>query len=77
MAGKKSLSEKYPSLNLAYEQVKDILIQQKETIRDYRSRAITLLVVATAVVGVGIPIGFTEELKNIVLFGSFTVLTLL
>ncbi len=69
---RKTLEERYPSLDLGYEHVKDILIQQKETVRDYGTRAITLLAAATAIVGIGIPIGFTQSLDKVALFSSFT-----
>jgi len=69
---RKTLEERYPSLELGYVQVKDILIQQKETVRDYGARAITLLAAATAIVGIGIPIGLTQSLEKVPLFSYFT-----
>jgi len=55
-----NLTEKYPSLQLAYEHVKDLLWRQKETARSYAERAILLLAASTAVVGIGIPILFNK-----------------
>lgn len=65
-----NLSEQYPSLRLAYEQVRDILVQQRQTARDYGMKAITLLAVATAIAGIGIPLGFSKGLETIYLFGQ-------
>jgi len=50
------LKKDFPSLQLAYEHVKDVLHEQKETVRDYANRAITLFSVATAIIGIALPL---------------------
>jgi len=66
------LKSQYPSLKIAYEHVNQVLIQQKQTIRDYGMRAITLLATATAIAGVGIPLGFNPQLDDFKLCWGFT-----
>ncbi len=56
----KDLAVKYPSLKLAYEHVKDVLSEQNETARSYVDRAITLLSVATATIGIGVPLLYNK-----------------
>ena len=55
------LDADFPSLKLSYEQVKDTLSEQATIIGNYINRAITLFAVATAVIGIGLPLLFTKE----------------
>ncbi|MFC1906328.1 hypothetical protein ACFLV9_00605 [Chloroflexota bacterium] len=65
----KELSQRYPSLKLAYEQAKDILLDQKAIGRQYADRAMGLLVLATAITGIGMPFIFRQEVINLELWG--------
>ena len=57
---KANLESDFPSLKLGYEQVKDVLPNQIESVREYENRAITLFSVAVAVVGIGMPLLLTK-----------------
>ena len=59
---KTNLYNDFPSLRLVYEQIKDALAQQKEVARDYANRAITLFSVATAILGIGLPMFYTKQI---------------
>ena len=65
----KKLSRQYPSLQLAYEQVKDILLDQKAIGRQYADRAMALLVLATAITGIGMPFILRQEVMSLQLWG--------
>lgn len=66
---RKTLEEKYPSLKLAYEQVRDVLLDQKAIGRQYANRAMTLLVLATAITGIGMPFVLRQEIVSLKLWG--------
>jgi hypothetical protein len=53
------LEKDFPSLKLGYEQIKDVLREQATITQNYISRAITLFAIATAVIGIGLPLLFT------------------
>ena len=50
------LSAQYPSLRLAYEQVKDVLSGQEQTSSILDNKISTLFGVSTAIIGIGIPL---------------------
>ncbi|MGR3295466.1 MAG: hypothetical protein ACUZ8A_04495 [Candidatus Bathyanammoxibius sp.] len=62
-------SSKHPSLRISYEHVKDVLSQQKQTIREYQARALTIMATATAVAGIGIPLGLGAESRGTIFWG--------
>jgi hypothetical protein len=47
----------YPSLDLSFDWVKDILYHQTKLAEEYNAKLVTLLSVATGVVGIGVPFG--------------------
>ncbi len=47
----------YPSLDLSFDWVKDILYHQKKLAEEYNAKLVTLLSVATGVLGIGVPFG--------------------
>ncbi len=53
------LAEQYPSLQLAYEHVKNVLNNQGNISRALDAKASTLIALATGVTGIGIPIGIS------------------
>lgn len=54
----------FPSLKLGYEQVKDVLRDQVELIRDYRNQAIMLFSVSVAVLGISFPLLFSKTVSK-------------
>ena len=52
--------EKYPSLYLAYEQVKNVLADQIQTASVLETKASTLFAIATAMIGIVIPVGLNR-----------------
>jgi hypothetical protein len=52
--------EKYPSLHLAYEQVKNVLPDQIQTASVLETKASTLFAIATAMIGIVLPIGLNR-----------------
>ena len=72
-----NLAVDLPSLRLGYEQIKNVLHQQAEIARDYVNRAITLFAVATAVIGIGLPLLLTERTTNHVPAISLSVIPIL
>ncbi|GEM_PF-5637064 len=69
-----SLSEKYPSLELAYEQVKDVLTLQQNASSSLDAKASTMIAVGTAVFGVGVSLGFSRVLNTHLLFVAYLLL---
>ena len=61
------LNKDFPSLNLGYEQVKDVLQEQVEIARNYSNRAITLFSIAIAVLGIGLPILLTRFVSTFII----------
>ena len=55
------LEKDFPSLKLGYEQIKDVLREQGTLTQNYISRAITLFSIATAIIGIGLPLLFTKS----------------
>jgi len=51
--------KQYPSLDLAYEQVKGVLSEQEQTARALDTKVATLVIVATAIIGIAIPVVFS------------------
>lgn len=60
----KTLESDFPSLKLGYEQVKDTLHKQATIVSNYVNRAITLFAVATAVIGIGLPLLYTAHIPQ-------------
>jgi hypothetical protein len=62
--GEGSMSEEKeptsPSLDLAFDRVKGVLYDQKHMAAEYSTRIATLFSVATAVLGIGLPIGLSK-----------------
>lgn len=50
----------YPSLHLAYDQIKNVLADQRQTASVLESKAFNFLTVATAITGIVIPLGFNR-----------------
>ena len=57
--------QRRPSLQLAYEYVRDILLEQGRIAQSRDSKAAVLWAVATAVIGVGIPLGINEKIAGL------------
>jgi len=70
------LNKDFPSLKLGYEQAKDVLREQAEIARDYANRAITLFAVATAVIGIGLPLLFTKQVYQHYLTANIPAISL-
>lgn len=47
----------YPSLDLSFDWVKGILYHQKKLAEEYNTKLVTLLSVATGILGIGVPFG--------------------
>lgn len=71
---KKSILELYPSLKPAYEQVKDVLSQQKETANCLDSKASTFVATATAIFGVGLSLGASRIFDTHLCFWVYFIL---
>ena len=50
------LETKYPSLKLAYEQVKSVLSEQEQTASSLDTKVATLLAISTAIFSIGMPL---------------------
>jgi hypothetical protein len=72
-----TMKNDFPSLRLGYEQIKDVLKEQKEINRDYLARAMTLFSVSTAVIGIGLPLMFTQKVVSLYLVKPLIPLTTL
>lgn len=66
----------FPSLRLGYEHVKDVLQEQAELAHHYVNRAITLFSIATAVIGIGLPLLFTQRMSEHYLIGHVSIVVL-
>ena len=52
---------KYPSLHSAYERIQDVLWQQAQTADHLDSKAATFWSIATAIIGIGVPIALSID----------------
>ena len=74
---KTNLDKDFPSLRIGYEAVKDSLNNQRQVVQDYINRAITLLSIATAVIGIGVPLLYAQNITKLYLFKPYIPLTTL
>ena len=62
---KQNVEKEYPSLHLAFAYAKDILKEQAEIAHSIDIKAGTLWAVATAVIGLGIPLGISKQIMTV------------
>ena len=71
------MKNEFQSLRVGYEAIKDSLKNQREVIQNYINRAITLFSIATAVIGIGLPSLYAQNITKLYLINPWFPLTYL